>query len=129
MRRIRSPARNGGGFVVAAFGGVTEKAGELASEAQLEPAQAFQRHELHDLDQFAHLADTGKIIESMKTLIGALGDAAVGDDRAAAVARDWLRGMIDRVIVTSKPATGREDERGCGPVTVRVEGSLTRVVA
>jgi hypothetical protein len=76
-----------------------------------------------------HLADSGKIIESMKTLIGALGDAAVGDDRAAAAARGWLRDMIDKVIVTSKPATGREDERGCGPVTVQVEGSITRVVA
>lgn len=76
-----------------------------------------------------HAVTSAAIIESMKTLISDLGDAAVGDDRAAATARDFLRGMIDKVTVKSKPAIGREDERGCGPVTIQVEGSITKVIA
>lgn len=75
------------------------------------------------------LVTADAIIESLKALIADLGDASTGDDRAAATTRDLLRGMIDKVTVTSKPAVGKEDERGCGPVTVHVKGSITRVVA
>lgn len=76
-----------------------------------------------------HLLEADAIVERMQILIGELGDAAAGDDRAAAITRDLLRSMIDKVTVSFKSATGREDERGCGPVVVQVEGSITRMIA
>lgn len=76
-----------------------------------------------------HLVAADAIIDSMRALIADLGDASTGDDRAATTTRDLLRGMIDKVTVTSRPAIGKEDKRGSGPVTVHVKGSITRVVA
>lgn len=68
------------------------------------------------------------IIARMGELLSQVGDAAAGDERAAATVREILRGMIDKVVVTPKPATGKEDKRGFGPVSVQVFGSITKVV-
>lgn len=93
--------------------------------AQIEQVQrqlAVPRPSMDDM------VTTEAVVAGMTALIAELGDAAAGDDRAAAAAMQIIRPMIDKVTVTSKPATGKEDGRGHGPVSVKVEGSITKVI-
>jgi len=102
---------------------INDRINELGAQLEQVERQLVQRAPVAADDATAEV-----IIERMRALLDELGDAAAGDDRAAATAREVMRGMIDKVIVTPKPATGKEDGRGFGPVMVQVFGSITRVV-
>ena len=72
-------------------------------------------------------ADVASMISKIGALIDDLGNVVNSESRDAARAKEMLRTMIDLVVVSSAPAQGKDD-RGTGPVTIRIEGSITAMV-
>lgn len=67
------------------------------------------------------------LVERLAALLDDLRLVLDGKERDAQGARDQLRALIDKVIVTPIEAA-RPDRRGCGPVRITVEGPLTALV-
>ncbi|MGE5500653.1 MAG: recombinase family protein, partial [Ignavibacteriales bacterium] len=67
------------------------------------------------------------IVERLRRLLDDLRGALEGKDREAVRARDLIRGMIERIVVTPLPAA-KEDGRGAGPVSVKVEGRVAELL-
>lgn len=65
----------------------------------------------------------GRITATLQNLQAAL----QSDDREAARARELLRGLVSRVVLTPTPGTPT-DGRGAGDVTVTVEGPLAALI-
>jgi DNA invertase Pin-like site-specific DNA recombinase len=64
----------------------------------------------------------------LRTLLDNLDTALLGDERDAARARDIVRSFISRITVTPIDGDGPPDGRGCGPVRVTVDGSITALL-
>jgi site-specific DNA recombinase len=71
--------------------------------------------------------DAETVVARLHALLDTLADALSGDERDAVRARDIIRSLVDRVVVTPLP-TDHEDKRGIGPVRVTVEGPLATLL-
>ncbi|HEX6860994.1 MAG TPA: recombinase family protein [Caulobacteraceae bacterium] len=66
------------------------------------------------------------ILHRIGALIEDLRGALDSDDREAVRARELVRGLVDRIVIKTVPVE-KEDGRGAGPVSITVEGRLTRL--
>ena len=71
--------------------------------------------------------DADVIADRISATLQNLQQALLGDDREAARARELLRGLVSRVVLTPTPGTPT-DGRGAGDVTVTVEGPLAALI-
>lgn len=102
--------------------GFTDRINVLHAEVQrLERQVKIQRKTVDPT------VDAQTMVLKIGALIDDMGAVVNGQGRDAARIKETLRGMITEVVVTPVPAVGKED-RGSGPVSIRVEGSLTAMV-
>lgn len=71
--------------------------------------------------------DDRDIVGRIATTADNLQAALEGDDREAHRARELLRGLVDRIVLTPTP-DAPSDGRGAGDVTVSVEGPLAALI-
>ena len=70
--------------------------------------------------------DTDTIVTRIGDTLENLGEALQGEDREASRARELVRGLVERLVLT--PTPGSTDGRGAGDMTVTVEGSLAALI-
>ena len=70
--------------------------------------------------------DTDDVIASITHTLDTLNDHLQGDDPEASRAKELLRGLISRVILT--PTGAASDGRGAGDITITVEGPIANLI-
>lgn len=117
MAQVRSGG--GSGFAADLLAKELERLGAEQEQLLREERAAPQIAPL-DLDENA-------IVERLTALLTDLRTALEGSDKEAVRARDIIRSMIDRIVITPIDE-GKVDGRGAGAVQLTVEGSLSRLL-
>lgn len=71
--------------------------------------------------------DLNTLTGMLKAMLPNLADTFAGEGAEVARARELVRLMVSRVVITPLPVE-REDGRGSGPVSITVDGELTRAL-
>ena len=91
-----------------------------------------EKTRLENLSKFAPrpvgpALDSATIVERIGATLDDLQQALEGDDREAARARELVRGLVDKLVLSPTPGSDA-DGRGAGDMTVTVEGPLASLI-